>query len=140
MSNITLTDIQALALAKQYRDASSALRKYRIANDEKLSQPMKDRLKLIEAALRDAATDMTTAAVDIIIDESKTSLAALGAVTEDATAVLETIKGIKRVLSVATALLGLAAAIPTGNPKEVYEAFQVLRELLPVKATAKQLA
>ncbi len=140
MSNITLTDIQALALAKQYREASSALRKYRIANDEKLSQPMKDRLKLVEASLRDAATDMTTAAVDIIIDDSKTSLVDLGAVTADATAVLENIKGIKRVLSVATALLGLAAAIPTGNPKEVYDAFQALRELLPVKLTTKQTA
>ncbi len=140
MSNITLTDIQALALAKQYREASSALRKYRIANDEKLSQPMKDRLKLVEASLRDAATDMTTAAVDIIIDDSKTSLTDVGAVTADATAVLENIKGIKRVLSVATALLGLAAAIPTGNPKEVYDAFQALRELLPVKLTTKQTA
>ena len=140
MSNITLTDIQALALAKQYREASSALRKYRIANDDKLTQPMKDRLKLVEASLRDAATDMTTAAVDIIIDDSKTSLADLGAVTADATAVLENIKGIKRVLSVATALLGLAAAIPTGNPKEVYDAFQALRALLPVKLAQKQTA
>jgi hypothetical protein len=139
MSTITLSETQALALAKQYRAASVSLRKFRFANEDKLSKAKQDQLKLIEESLRDAARDMTTAAVIIIIDESQTGLAALGAVTNEAIEVLDTIKGIKMVLSVATALLGLAAAIPTGNPEEVFSAFGILRELLTSKAEAKPL-
>jgi hypothetical protein len=133
MSTMTLTDTQALALGKQYRQASAALRKYRLAKDA-LSDTSVKQLKLIETSLRDAARDMTTLAVAIVIDEGQADLAALGAVTDDALTQLDTINGIKRVLSVATALLGLAAAIPTGKPAEVADAFRALRELLPTVA------
>ncbi|MET0266779.1 MAG: hypothetical protein ABW202_14315 [Duganella sp.] len=125
-----LTDNDALELAEQYRQASSALRKYRLGNSNKLSQPRQDELKQLEASLRDAARDMTTTAAIIVINESQTNLAELRAIHQEAIEVLDTINGIKKVIDIVTALLGLASAISTGKPKEVWGNVQALRGLL----------
>lgn len=138
MSTVRPTHAEAIALARQFREASAALRRFRHAHEEDLGEAREAQFKLIEQSLRDAARDMTTAAVGIVIDEGKSSLAALAAVTDDATAVLDDIDGVKKALTVATALLGLAAAIPTGNPKEVIDAFKKLRDLVPDRAKMQQ--
>lgn len=130
-----LTDADALALAEQYRQASGALRKYRLDSGSKLSRPRQEELKQLEASLRDAATDMTTTAAAIVINESQTNLTELRAIHQEAIDVLDTINGVKKVIDVVTALLGLASAISTGKPKEVWGNVQTLRGLLATKIT-----
>jgi hypothetical protein len=122
-----LTADDALALAKAFREASTALGDYLYANWAKISESNRNKLRSLEMTLLNLATDLATQAVGIALDEGQCNLKALTDATKEAKKALEKIESAKNAIKVATALIGLAAAIPTGNLESIYSAFNSVR-------------
>jgi len=129
MSNTTLTAEDALTLARHFREASTALGDYLYAPATWPTLPEKERaaLQSLEVTLLNVATDLITQAVGVIIVEAQQSLAELVAATGSATTAIKNIKDVRKVIGITTALIGLAAAIPTGNAGAIFSAFKNVR-------------
>ncbi len=128
---MNLSAQDALDLATAFREAAKAVGDYLYGNWNALPSADRSRLRSMDVTLMNVATDLVTHAVGIAIDEGQVSLAALAGAANEATDVLRNVDQVKKAITIATALIGLAAAIPTGNIKTVVAAFQNLQ-----KATA----
>ena len=115
MSDNILAAKQALQLARQFRLAAVAVGDRVLAEWDAI--PKKDRAQLqsLEVTLFNLATDLTTQAVGIALDDGKIALASLDSATESAREALQHIVDAKAMIGIVTALIGLAATIPTGN-------------------------
>jgi hypothetical protein len=111
-----LTADDALALAGRFHDLAVAAGNYRFDNWEKLTTAQRKSLEDAQWSLLNASSDMITRAVGIILDGSETSLKQIQAATGEAEKTLKTLKNIKKAIRVATAAVGLAAAIASKDP------------------------
>lgn len=123
-----LTATDALALARVFREASTALGDYLYANWAKISPPDRDKLRSLEVTLLNLATDLVTQAVGIVLDLGQGNLKALSDAANSAKSALEKINSAKNAIKITTALIGLAAAIPTGNLNSIYSAFKAVKD------------
>ncbi|MBV7537753.1 hypothetical protein KW842_18450 [Duganella sp. sic0402] len=139
MSTITLTADDALQLSAQFRNASTALGDYLYAPENWPNIPEKERatLQSLEVTLLNVASDLVTRAVGVIIAEAEQSVADLVAVTSQARDVIKNIDNITRTITVVTALIGLAAVIPTGNAGAIFGALKNLQSAVKGEQTAK---
>lgn len=115
MSDNNLAAKQALQLARQFRLAAVAVGDRVFSEWDAMAKKDRARLQSLEITLLNLATDLTTQAVGIALDDGKISLAALDRATESAREALEHIIDAKAMIGITTALIGLAATIPTGN-------------------------
>lgn len=128
-----LTAQNALDLARTFRDAAKAVGDYLYGNWNTLPPAGRDRLRSMDVSLMNVATDLVTHAVGIILDEGQASLNELSGATQEATQAVKSITEIKKAIVIATALIGLAAAIPTGSMSTMVAALQNLKDATAFK-------
>jgi hypothetical protein len=139
MSTITLTADDALKLSAQFRNTSIAVGDYLYAPENWAKIPEKERatLQSLEVTLLNVASDLVTRAVGVIIAEAEQSVAELVEATGHARDVIKIIDNVTRTITVVTAMIGLAAVIPTGNAGAIFGALKNLRSAVKGEETAK---
>jgi hypothetical protein len=111
-----LTSDDALALSKSYRDLSVAIGDFRFKNWNTLSEGDRKALEEKEWALLNASSDMVTKAVGLTLDESATAAKKVQGAAATAEKAVKTLKEVRKVITIAAAAVGLAAAIASKDP------------------------
>ena len=111
-----LTSDDALALSKSYRDLSVAIGDFRFKNWNTLSEGDRKALEEKEWALLNASSDMVTKAVGLTLDESDAAAKKVQGAAATAEKAVKTLKEVRKVITIATAAVGLAAAIASKDP------------------------
>jgi len=111
-----LTSDDAFALSKSFRDLSVALGDFRFAHWNTLSESDRSTLEDEEWSLLNSASDMITKVVGLTLDESQAGVARLKSATASAQKAVKTLNDVRKVITVATASVGLAAAIVSKDP------------------------
>ena len=142
MTTTTLTAQHALELARSFREASTALGDYLYAptNWPTLPEAERDSLRSLEVTLLNVATDLVTQAVGKVLDDAQQSVDDLLAVTRQAKEAVGRIEDVKKGIAIATALIGLAAAISAGGAGAISGAFKLVKGALADKAGDKKKA
>jgi hypothetical protein len=117
-----------LALARTFRVSATNVGDYCYRNWATINVAERDQLRSLEVTLLNLATDLITQAVDVILDEAQTGVKALADVTAIAQKASENIEGAKRAITILTALISLAATIPTGNVVLIFEAAKAVKD------------
>jgi hypothetical protein len=111
-----LTSADALALSKSFRDLSVAIGDFRFANWDALGDANRKLLENEEWSILNASSDMVTKAVGLGLDESDPAAKKVQGATASALKAVKTLKDISKVIGVATATVGLAAAVISKDP------------------------
>ena len=111
-----LTSADALALSKSFRDLSVAIGDFRFANWDALGDANRRLLENEEWSILNASSDMVTKAVGLGLDESDPAAKKVQGATASALKAVKTLKDISKVIGVATATVGLAAAVISKDP------------------------
>lgn len=106
-----VTAEQAFELSKSFRELSVDLGDYRYRNWKKLKKQERQDLEDAEWSLLNSASDMTTKAVGLVLDEAEASFESLARATGRAKKAVKTLKAVGKVINVASAAVGLAAAV-----------------------------
>lgn len=124
MANQKITPDEALDLASRYRDAAAGMSDYLNDNWATIASKDRDELSRLKDELLNFSRDLVTTAAGVILDDAKASVAQLGAATQKANDALAEINEVKNAIAIATSLIGLAAAITTGNPASIFSAMK----------------
>jgi hypothetical protein len=111
-----LTSADAFKLSKSFHDLSVAIGEYRFANWNALSEGNRKTLEDEEWSLLNASSDMITKAVGLALDESDPAAQKVQAATAAAQKAVKTLKEVGKVITIATAAVGLGAAIVSKDP------------------------
>ena len=111
-----LTSTEALELSKQFRDLANDLGNYRFSNWSSLTPTQKRDLEDEEWSLINAASDMTTKAVGLALEESEVNFQSIKSSVGKAKKAIKKLEKVGQVITVATATVGLAAAIMAKDP------------------------
>jgi hypothetical protein len=111
-----LTSADAFKLSKGFHDLSVAIGQYRFANWDTLSVGNRATLEDEEWSLLNASSDMITKAVGLALDESDPAAQKVQQATAEATKAVKTLKEVGKIINVAAAAVGLAAAIVSKDP------------------------
>ena len=111
-----LTSADAFKLSKAFRELSVAIGDYRFGNWNTLSEDNRRTLEDEEWSLLNASGDMITKAVGLTLEESDPAGQKIQAATAAAQKAVKTLKEVGKVIGVATAAVGLAAAIVSKDP------------------------
>ncbi|HQU28591.1 MAG: hypothetical protein KC563_06395 [Nitrospira sp.] len=111
-----LTSTDALELSKQFRDMANDLGNYRFDHWSSLTPTQKRDLEDEEWSLLNAASDMTTKAVGLALDESEITFQSVKSSVGKAKKAIKKLEKVGEVIKVATATVGLAAAIMSKDP------------------------
>jgi hypothetical protein len=111
-----LTSADALSLSKSFRDLSVAIGDFRFANWDALGEANRKTLEDEEWSILNASSDMVTKAVGLALDESDPAAKKVQGATANALKAVKTLKDISKVIGVATATVGLAAAVISKDP------------------------
>lgn len=106
-----LTADDAFELSKWFRDLSTELGDYRYDNWKKLTPKQRQDLENVEWSLLNHSSDMLTAAVGLVLDEADASVDQLRKATARARKAVKTLTTVRRIVDVATAAVGLSAAV-----------------------------
>ena len=120
----TITPEQALQLASAYNDSANEIGQFRLRNWDNLSASERTSTAKIGRQLIGYSQTLITDAVGRLLDDAQASLAAIKLATADANHTIQTIDNIKKVITVAAALVTLASAISTENPSGIAEALK----------------
>lgn len=129
MSKMTADD--AFEIASSIRKCSAAIGDYLEEKWSELTPAQRRKLEDAEWDLLNYSTTLRTSAVGMLIDETKVSLAKLKTVTARAEKAVKKLKGIQKVLGLAAAMLGLGAALATGNIFAIAGAVVSVVDVLP---------
>ena len=111
-----LTSSDALELSKQFRELANDLGNYRFSNWSTLTATQKRDLEDEEWSLLNAASDMTTKAIGLALEESDTNFQTVKSSVGKAKKAIKKLEKVGDVIKVATASVGLAAAIMAKDP------------------------
>ena len=106
----------AFDLSKQFRDLGINLGNYRFANWTTLTPTQRRDLEDEEWSLLNASSDMTTKAVGLALEESEINVQHITSSVGKAKRSIKKLEKVGEVLKVATAAVGLAAAIVAKDP------------------------
>jgi hypothetical protein len=106
----------AFELSKQFRDLSINLGNYRFANWNMLTPTQRRDVEDEEWSLLNASSDMTTKAVGLALEESEINIQNIKSSVGKAKRAIKKLEKVSEVLQVATAAVGLAAAIVAKDP------------------------
>jgi len=126
----TVSADDARQLTRTFLDASHALSVYRSEHYERLTDEERKKIKETAATLADYASEFIDLAVGITLDNMQASLDDLKGATAQAKEAISTIQKVKEVINIATALVGLAAAIAAKDPKSIVDSLGTLKGLL----------
>jgi hypothetical protein len=113
---MALSSADAFKISRSFHDLSVAIGQYRFGNWETLSEDNRRTLEDEEWSLLNASSDMLTKAVGLSLDESDPTGQKVEAATNAATKAVKTLKQVGKVINVAAAAVGLAAAIVSKDP------------------------
>ena len=111
-----LTSADAFKLSKSFHDLSVSIGEYRFANWNTLSEGNRKTLEDEEWSLLNASSDMITKAVGLALDKSDPAAQKVQAATAAAQKAVKTLKEVGKVITIATAAVGLGAAIVSKDP------------------------
>ncbi|MDR4495696.1 MAG: hypothetical protein AB7P17_11355 [Nitrospirales bacterium] len=111
-----LTSADALELSKQFRDLANDLGNFRFSNWQNLTSTQKRDLEDEEWSLLNAASDMTTKAIGLALEESDANFQTVKSSVGKAKKAIKKLEKVGDVIKVATASVGLAAAIMAKDP------------------------
>jgi hypothetical protein len=111
-----LTSDDAFALSKSFRDLSVSIGDFRFAHWNTLSETDRKTLEDEEWSLLNASSDMVTKAVGLTLQESEGGAKKLQGAAASAQKAVKTLNNVRKVIEVATASVGLAAAIVSKDP------------------------
>ena len=124
-----VTANQAFELSKSFRDLSVEVGNYRFKKWKKLTPSQRRDLEDLEWSLLNSASDMTTKAVGLVLDQSEISFKSLQGSVTKAKKAIKRLNLVKKVLKVATTAVGLATAVISKdlgaiakNAKSVFDA------------------
>ena len=106
----------AFELSKQFRDLAINLGNYRFANWNALTPTQRRDLEDEEWSLLNSSSDMTTKAVGLALEESAINVQNITSSVGKAKRAIKKLEKVSEVLKVATAAVGLAAAIVAKDP------------------------
>src|SRR5688500_19168218 len=106
-----LTSDDAFELGNQFRDTAIALGDWRIRNLSCLSKAQWDELDEREVMLLNIASNIYTAAVGMVLEDSQAALTRLQSSVESAKSAIKHIATLKQALDLASALVLLAGAV-----------------------------
>lgn len=121
-------DQDALNLATAFREAAKALGDYLYERWSDLPPADSSSLGQMYVTLKNTIAHLPTHATGIVIDECQVSLAELSGATKAAANAFQNIADTKQAVAITTALIDLAAAIPTGKIEAIVAAFQNLQK------------
>ncbi|HTY78106.1 MAG TPA: hypothetical protein VMI34_09840 [Candidatus Bathyarchaeia archaeon] len=111
-----LTSADAFKLSKAFHDLSVAIGEYRFGHWDTLSDDARKTLEDEEWSLLNASSDMITKAVGLALDESDPGAQKVQAAAAAAQKAVKTVKDVGKVINIAAASVGLAAAIMSKDP------------------------
>ena len=114
-----ITQLDALALAKLFKEAALAVGQYQLDHWDALAENQRRELTDTEYAILDHSQNLITAAVGVQLDATRTALAEIQQATALATQAIQKLQELKQVLAVAAGLVALGAAVVTGNPGSI---------------------
>lgn len=117
-----ITKEQARDLARTFWELSHALGQYRFANWDALGADQRKSIEDLEWSLENMSSDMTTHAVDIVLDDIDSKVQAIGAATDKAKTVVADIHAVGKILTVATKALALGGALISHDPAAIASA------------------
>jgi hypothetical protein len=123
-----ITAQQALDLAIAFREAAKSVGDYLYDQWNDLPKADRERLRSMDVTLMNVSTDLVIHAVGISLDEGQVSIDALTETTAEANGAIQKIDEVKKMIGVAAALIGLAAALPAGSMQSIASAFQTLQK------------
>jgi hypothetical protein len=113
------TSDDAFELGNQFRDTAIALGDWRIKNRIRLSRSQWDELDDREIKLLNAASNLYTSAIDLVLEDSRGTLACLQSSVKNAKSAVHRIAIFKEALDLASALILCAGAVTSGNVAEI---------------------
>lgn len=113
---MSLTSDDAFELSKQFRELAIGLGDYRFRNWKELSPTQRRDLEDEEWSLLNAASDMTTKAVGLKLEESDIQFQTVKGSVGKAKKALKKLEKVGEIIKVATAAVGLAGAIMAKDP------------------------
>ena len=113
---MALSSADAFKISRSFHDLSVAIGQYRFGNWETLSEDDRRTLEDEEWSLLNASSDMLTKAVGLTLDDSDPTGQGVLAATAAAAKAVKTLKQVGKVVNVAAAAVGLAAAIVAKDP------------------------
>jgi hypothetical protein len=116
------TKDDALNLSKKFRELSVALGNYRFDNWGNLTASQRQQLEDQEWTLLNHASDLTTLAVGIALDETQASLSNINGSITKAKKAVKKLDTVRKIIKVAESGVRLAAAIVTKDPKAIAKA------------------
>jgi len=116
---VKLDKTHAFDLADRVRKTANALGDYRMKNWHELSGMQRLELERLEWQLLAMSTQVVTAAVGVSLDEADLSLSQLKGASNKAKKAFKTLQDVRKVIRVATAMVGLVAAGISQNPQAI---------------------
>ena len=114
-----ITQLDALALAKLFKEAALAVGQYQLDQWDALATSQRRELTDTEYAILDHSQNLITAAVGVQLAATQSSLGDIQQATALATQAIQRLQEFKQVLAVAAGLVALGAAVVTGNPGSI---------------------
>ena len=111
-----LSSDDAFALSKAFRDLSVAVGDCRMARWASLTPDDRRALEDEEWSLLNASSEMVTKAVGLVLDETVASVKKIQAATVEAHGAVKRLNDVRKVIDVAAAAVGLAAAVVSKDP------------------------
>jgi DNA-binding FrmR family transcriptional regulator len=118
----TLTQAQARSLAEDFFEISKAVGDYRFAHFDDLTPDQLNALHSLQQQLSNQSNHFT--AVEITLDDLQPTLARINQITGQVTTAVTTLNDIRRVISIATSIVSLGAALASGSPATIAAAIQ----------------
>ncbi len=134
-----LTATEAFQLSIVFRDAAIAAGDRKIKEWETLSAKQRKDLDDAEWSLLNGASDMVTLAIGLSLDDSVLPLGKLTGVVKSAKTALKQLEDIRKAIKVATALVGLAAAVITRDFGAVAKNAQAVADAADIKLNLPDL-
>jgi hypothetical protein len=126
-----LSSKQARDLSQQFLRFAQIVGDYRFSNWDELSKQENETLASCQWSLLNAGEDMLAVSTVLILNDAEFEIKQLNEITDNIKHAVHTLKQVQKVINIAAAGVSLGAAIISGSPQAIYEAFQNL-----AKATA----
>jgi len=108
---MSVTAAEARVLGEQFRSLCLKIETFRFSHFEKLTAAERKKLEEHEWDLLNASSEMVTTACGQTMSEAETSLEELTGAAKEAGKAVERLEDVKKVITMAAAAAGLAAAI-----------------------------
>ena len=119
-----LTQDQARTLAEDFFEISKAVGDYRFAHFDDLTLDQLNALHSLQQQLSNQSNHFTAVAIEITLDDLQPTLDRINQITEQVNKAITTLNDIRRVVTIATSIVSLGAAIAAGSPATIAAAIQ----------------